>query len=114
MKKVVLSIVLSVMMSAWAFACVEHGVIRDMDYFATSWVQGRVSILMWDSPGMVKIVGTLRPGALVQVLEKSDGFVKVRSSDEQGGHVGWVSSSIVETTFVQEPGDGEECKPKWW
>ncbi|MBW7956290.1 MAG: SH3 domain-containing protein [Deltaproteobacteria bacterium] len=114
MKKVVLSIVLSVIMSTGAFACVEHGVIRDMDFFSTSWVQGRVSILMWDSPGMVKIVGTLRPGALVQVLEKSEGFVKIKSSDEQGGQVGWVSGKLVETTFVQQPGDGEECEQKWW
>lgn len=114
MKKLVLSTIFCILTATWAFACVEHGVIRDMDFFTTNWAQGRVSILLWDSPGMVKIVGTLKPGALVQVLEKSEGFIKVRSSDEQGGQTGWVSGKIVETTFVQKPVEGEECEPKWW
>jgi hypothetical protein len=114
MKKVVITIIFSMLIAGNASACAEHGVIRDMEFFSTNWAQGRVSILMWDSPGRVKIVGTLNPGALVEVLDKSDGFVKIKSSEEQGGETGWVSSSMVEITFVAEPDDGEECKPKWW
>lgn len=97
--------------SAWA-SCVEHAVLRDTDYFSSRyrWSSGRVEIKMWDSPSMVKMVGTLTPGAHVTVLDRRDNFIKVRSSEEQGDQVGWISFALVEITFQQPvEGTGAEC-----
>jgi len=84
-------------------SCVEHAVLRDTDYFSSrySWSSGRVEI---------KMVGTLTPGAHVTVLDKRDNFMKVRSSEEQGAQVGWISFALVDITFQQPvEGTGAEC-----
>lgn len=97
--------------SSWA-SCVEHAVLRDTEYFSSRyrWSSGRVEIKMWDSPSMVRLVGTLTPGAHVIVLDRRENFMKVRSSEEQGSQVGWISLALVEITFQQPiEGTGAEC-----
>jgi len=96
---------------AWA-SCVEHAVLRDTDYFSSRyrWSSGRVEIKMWDSSSMIKIVGTLTPGAHVLVLGKDGNFLKVRAPEEQGGLTGWISFALVDITFQQPvEGSGAEC-----
>lgn len=96
---------------AWA-SCVEHAVLRDIDYFSSryKWSSGRVEIKMWDSSSMVKIMGTLTPGAHVKILDRDGNFLKVRAPEEQGGQTGWISFALVEITFQQPvEGSGAEC-----
>lgn len=110
MRGIVFLLLIIIVMETGAEACVESALLRDADYFATDWSDGSVTIYMWDSPSMVRAVGILRPGALVRVVEKSEGFLKVRAPDAEGGRSGWVSQYLVERTFSRPAGTGpEEC-----
>ena len=111
MRRIFLTILFMLMMASGANACVERAIIRDMDFFTTNWTNGRVNIILWDSPGMVKIVGKLRPGAMVEVLGRSQGFLKVKAPEGEGGYLGWISQKMIELTFMQpKPDEGEECR----
>lgn len=102
-----MTVLLIVIMPSAANACVERAIVQDMDFFTTSWTNGRVNILLWDSPGMVKIVGKLRPGAMVEVLGRSQGFLKVKAPEGEGGYLGWISQKMIELTFMQPQPDEE-------
>ena len=111
MRRIFLTILFIIMMSSGAGACVERALVQDMDFFSTDWTNGRVNIILWDSPGMVKIVGKLRPGAMVEVLGRSQGFLKVKAPEGEGGYLGWISQKMIELTFMQpKPDEGEECR----
>ena len=104
-----MSVLLLLFTSSSAKACTEFAVMRDMDSFATSWSSGKFTIKMWESPGMVRMVGTLRPGTLVKVLGRSQGYLKVKAADEDGGYIGWVSQAVVEMTFPEPQDEFQEC-----
>ena len=111
MRRIFLTILFIIMMSSGAGACVERALVQDMDFFSTDWTNGRVNIILWDSPGMVKIVGKLRPGAMVEVLGRSQGCLKVKAPEGEGGYLGWISQKMIELTFMQpKPDEGGECR----
>lgn len=93
---------------AMAEHCEDHAVLRDMDYFTSRyrWSNGRVIIKLWDSPAMIKMVGAVTPGLHVVVLQKSEGFLKIKTPDESGGSIGWISKSQIELTFQQSVREG--------
>lgn len=108
MRRVFFIFFLLIASQAMAEQCEDHAVLRDMDYFTSRyrWSNGRIIIKLWDSPAMIKIVGTVTPGAHVVVLQKSQGYLKIKTPDEFGGATGWISKSLIELTFQQSVREG--------
>lgn len=102
-------------LSSTAFAgCVEHAVLREepgASKFKWSNAGGRIPIKVWDSPGLVTIVGHLTPGSYVRVFERGHGFIKVKAPEDQGGAIGWVSVTQVEMTLAIPETKTDACDP---
>lgn len=103
------SLLMLVSTGAAAGTCAEHALLRhapnDNQY---RWTNKEPFIRVWESPDMIRVVGTLRMGSDVEVISRARGFIRISASEEGTAGSGWISESLVEH-YTQSVPDGEGC-----
>lgn len=104
-----ISLLMLVTTGAAAGTCAEHALLRqapsDSQY---KWTNKKPFIRVWESPEMVRVVGSVRMGSDVEVVSRSKGFIRINASEEGTKGAGWISESQVDH-YTQPAPDGEGC-----
>lgn len=93
--------------TAIAGTCAERAQLSDTG-LQYKWTKEKPAIKVWESPDMIRVVGTVKPGSDVEVVKRSHGFVKIKTSREEEAATGWVSERQVEL-YRNTGADVEEC-----
>ncbi|MFQ5736035.1 MAG: hypothetical protein ACE5GY_04135 [Thermodesulfobacteriota bacterium] len=109
------SVSLMVPSTVWAEppGCEDHGILQDMDHYTEKWAWGgprnRADINLWDSPAHIAIVGSVLPGAYVDIIGEKDGYYRIRTPESQGSVTGWIKEEQVESIIPREESRPYEC-----
>lgn len=94
--------------TAFAGTCAERAQLSDAGV-QYKWTKEKAAIKVWESPDMIRVVGTVKPGSDVEVVKRSHGFVKIKTGkEEEGSAAGWVSERQVEL-YKHTGADLQEC-----
>ncbi len=93
--------------------CDDHGVLREMDHYSAKWEWGghtnSIRINVWDSPAHIAIVGTVLPGAYVDIIGEKGGYYLIRTIESQGKVTGWIKKEEVESFLPKKDVQPYEC-----